>query len=116
MARSATAGDALLVRAVREQLGLTGAEAAGLLGVSVDSVRSWESGRRTVPAAALVGLRGLQDAMDEQVAALLKVLGEAGDEPVVSVEEGAGPLGWQLRVVARVSQVVPGVVVEVSQA
>lgn len=46
------------VRALRERLGLSQEALARLMRVSVDSVRAWEAGRRTVggPAQVLLNL------------------------------------------------------------
>ena len=50
MSLTYTEGYGPTVSAVRELLGLSRTELADLLGVSMDSVRSWEVGRRPVPA------------------------------------------------------------------
>lgn len=106
-----------MVAAVRDLLGLSRAELAGWLGVSMDAVRSWEVGRRGAPSWVFVELRVLQDAMDSQVAdAVASMLQSSADAqpPTLRIHRGANaqggghpPVGWQLRVAARAAQQVP---------
>ncbi len=49
--------EAIDVRRIRENYGLTQQQFAALLGVSVDSVQNWEQGRRKPRGAAQVLLR-----------------------------------------------------------
>ena len=98
------------VSAVRELLGLSRTELADLLEVSMDSVRSWEVGRRPVPAHVADELAALQDRARQEVEHLAAGFARRPDvPPVILLEQGpeAMPLGWQRRIAARVAHQVP---------
>jgi putative transcriptional regulator len=63
-------------RAIRAKLDLTQREFAGLLDVSVDTVRNWEQGRRRPQGPAVTLLR----VADQKPQALLDVLGRVEGE------------------------------------
>jgi len=63
-------------RAIRDKLDLTQREFAGLLDVSVDTVRNWEQGRRQPEGPAEMLLR----VADRKPQALLDVLGRTEEE------------------------------------
>ena len=95
---------------MRELLGLSRTELADLLGVSMDSVRSWEVGRRPVPAHVADELAALQDRARQEVEHLAAGFARRPDvPPVILLEQGpeAMPLGWQRRIAARVAHQVP---------
>lgn len=99
------------VRVVREYLGLTRGELAGLLEVSFDSVRSWEGDRRGTPPGVILQLQQLQERLDDEAAHALEHYlslpgpGE-GPAPVFTItdEDETRPPGWQRHIAARVAQ------------
>lgn len=100
------------VRAVREYLGLTLAEAADRLGVAESTVRHWEAGRYAVPDGVRCELESWEDQAAATVGALVEVLLDEPGEPVLAIpargERGGWPARWWRHVAMRVAVEVPG--------
>lgn len=69
---STTTIDRLELIARREALGFSRADLAAELGVSFDSVKSWELGRHRVPAGVRDDLARLETAADDAVDAIIE--------------------------------------------
>ncbi|MBN6749469.1 helix-turn-helix domain-containing protein [Micrococcus luteus] len=98
------------VHVVRNLLGLTRHELAAQLGVSMDTLRSWEVGRRPVPENVPAELQSLQDRATAEVAHYLQAHQDRPDLPPVFLIEHDPemmPAGWQLRIAARVAAHLP---------
>ncbi|MBD2766269.1 helix-turn-helix transcriptional regulator [Kocuria sp. cx-455] len=96
-----TAGE--MIACIRTALGLTRADLAAAIDVSHESIRSWEVGRRPVPAGIWDELAKLEAQADQEVAGHLAAL-ERGAPAVFQFDTGpqAGPVGWQQVIAARV--------------
>lgn len=109
------------LRMVREFLGLTPEELATWLGVTVRTVRAWESARYPVPDGVALEVEGLEEFTADAVGQLVTALHDARDPAVVVYPDdeqlrAARPglpawvgARWWRHVVARVCQEVPGV-------
>ncbi|ORI13429.1 DNA-binding transcriptional regulator [Rhodococcus sp. 1168] len=112
------------VQTMREDLGLTGDEFAGQLGVNPRTLRSWESGRDSVPDRIQAEIAEMLAERDHQVDALTADLAAAGSPAVVPVWRSDAemhaarpslyphPARWWRHVVARTTGQVDGVIVE----
>lgn len=82
-----------------DRCGLSHREAAAFLGVRLDTVNSWSSGRNPTPAGVVEELRGLYARIEQAAARMLALRAERSD--VDAVEAGiarddaeAQALGW----------------------
>lgn len=108
------------LQTIREYLGLTLDSLAGILGVRLDTVRRWESGRDPIPHRIPDEIAQLEAATATAVGELVAALKDARDPAVVVYRtdeqmHAARPdtrhLGarWWRHVVARAAHEVPGV-------
>lgn len=74
---------------IAERCGLSHREAADFLGVRVDTVKSWSTGRNPAPAGAIASLRGLY-------AQIEKAAGEAEKQIAAFIEQHGAPEGIEL--------------------
>lgn len=98
-----------LVRTMREYMGLTRNDLAGALGVSFDSVRSWEGDRRGTPPGVIAQMQQMLGELDEDAAQQLEhYLALDEGEAVFTITDGRGPgekpAGWQRHIAARIAQ------------
>lgn len=103
-----------LLTTIRTGLGLTRADLAARLGVSVETVRSWEAGRRSVPDDTWSAMSDMESAQEEEIARHIEAFTSRGIPFALlylDPSEEEGELGWQRAVAARVRRVVPGVAV-----
>lgn len=91
--------DAALFSASLRQLGLSRADAATRLGASAETIRSWETCRRSVPESTWEQVRALEDAQDMAV---------ADHVHACEAHPDGDPDPWQIAVAARVRRAVPG--------
>ncbi len=84
-----------------DRCGLSQREAAAFLGVRIDTVKSWSSGRAPVRAGAVAELRGLYARIERAGAGVLAMIGApdgaTSDEVeliLVTSDEEARELGW----------------------
>lgn len=92
-----------MIACIRTALGLTRADLAAAIDVSHESIRSWEVGRRPIPAGIWDELAELEAQADREVAGHLAAL--AGGAPAVfrfDTGPEARPVGWQQVIAARV--------------
>lgn len=109
---------------VREYLGLTGDQFAGMLGVNPRTLRSWEQGRDPIPERVREEVESIEattaSAVGEVVDALNSVVDDGDDPAVLVYREDASmhaarpafshmSARWWRHVVARAVQEVPGV-------
>lgn len=88
-----------LFPAILAARGLSHREAADLLGVRLDTVKSWSSGRRTVSPGALAELWALADRQEEAAQQATDAWESAGKPPSVEIgvaadDHEARGLGW----------------------
>ena len=88
-----------LLSAIRKGCGLSQREAAQFLGVSIDSMKSWESGRRQVPAGVLREFRHLAQQQQRAAEEALAAWDESGRPDVIELglasdDYEAQSLGW----------------------
>ena len=103
-----------MIACIRTALGLSRADLGAALDVSHESVRSWETGRRTVPAGIWDDLAELETQADHEVATHLTELAADPDAPAVfrfDTGVGARPVGWQQVIAARVHRHVPALTI-----
>lgn len=90
----------ILLSAILDGVGLSQADAADFLGVRLDSVKSWSSGRRSIPEGVWSELHKLaasQERAAKQLAAAAKPAIKTGSEielGLASTPEEAQSLGW----------------------
>lgn len=96
------------LRVVREGLGLSVTDMAEHFGVNPRTVRSWESGRDSVPPWVAEGMGLLEavakDEVDLQIATL-----QGSSFPLIALdfEEDSKPAGWQRAIAFRVRESLP---------
>lgn len=88
-----------LFSAIRKGCGLLQREAAQFLGASIESVKSWETGRRRVPAVVLRELRHLAHQQQRAAEEAFAVWDESGRPDVIELglasdDYEAQSLGW----------------------
>jgi transcriptional regulator with XRE-family HTH domain len=88
---------------IRERCGLSQREAADFLSVSVDTIKSWASGRNLVPPGVIAQLRGLHGQIDRsahEAAARISALHRGHGTPdlielgLSASDDEAKTLGW----------------------
>lgn len=105
---------------VREYLGLTIESLAGMLQVNPRTVRSWESGRDSIPERIRIEVESVEAATAQAVGELVAALNNARDPAVVVYRRDEDmhaarpdtahlPARWWRHVVARACEEVPGV-------
>lgn len=111
------------LKAVREWLGVSGAWLAGHLGVNPRTVREWEEGRSKIPDGVRLEVEHLEALTGQTVTMNIETIQDARDPAVVTYrtdeeywatlpQEGPRwPAAWHRRVVMRVAQEVPGLVI-----
>lgn len=120
---STTPMTAGLLQAMRESLGFTGDDLAGVLGVNPRTARSWEGGRDPIPArlgSEIAELIGERNRYVDELAHHLRDEITYGREPVVRVfrtdgsmrltrpDLGARPARWWRHIAARACEQVDG--------
>jgi transcriptional regulator with XRE-family HTH domain len=70
------AKDASPLREIRTRLGLSQAECATALGVALETLRTWDAGRRTAPEAIVSQARTLKEKGPSHDRVLLQVLAD----------------------------------------
>lgn len=109
------------LKMVREWLALSGQELSDHLGVNARTVRSWEQGRDPIPDGVRLELERLEAQTGEAVGRGVAALMDA-PEPAVRTyltdeeyrehePDSVFPASWHRRVVARIAQEVPGLVI-----
>lgn len=110
------------LQTVREYLGLTIDNLAGILAVNPRTVRAWESGRDLIPERIREEVEDIEAATGVAVQELVAALNAAADPAVLVYRSdvdmhaarpdcGHLPARWWRMVVARAVQEVPGVVI-----
>lgn len=109
------------LKVVREWLGLSGQELADMLKVNARTVRSWEQGRDPIPDGIRLEVERLEELTAQAVNAGIEALMDLPDPAVVTYStdeqyrkhepDAPWPAAWHRRVVARIAQEVPGLVV-----
>lgn len=87
------AGMTLFAAAIR-LLGLSQAEAADYLGVSLDTLKPWCKGRRTPPPGTWTELRALYDTQCEAAEAALALIEEAQPDELTLNTNGPRGTEW----------------------
>lgn len=110
-------------KVVREWLGVSGAWLAGHLKVNPRTVREWEEGRSKIPDGIRAELEHLEAITGRIVTMNIEALNDANepavatyrtDEAYWAAEPSDGPrwpATWHRRVVMRIAQEVPGLVI-----
>lgn len=93
-----------LAAAIRTGLGLSRGELAQRLGVSTETVKSWENDRRSISVDAWAELQALEDAQEAEIRDHIAAATPAPALASLPSETGPGakPPGWQRIVAARV--------------
>lgn len=113
-------------RALRTYLGYSVTELADYLGTSPDSTRSWDAGRRPIPAGVVEELHELQDATERAVGYLVRHYeahpdewpmviprtSEDADDHLSLMMPGPVTVDWWKHVGARVYERVPGLTLD----
>lgn len=109
------------LKMVREWLGVSGDWLAEHLGVTPRTVRHWESGRYTIPDGVRLEVEHLETLTAQAVTAGVETLMGVPEPAVVTYytddqyenhEPGTmWPATWHRRVIARIAQEVPGLVI-----
>lgn len=109
------------LKTIREWLGVSGDWLAAHLDVSSRTVRHWEAGRNATPDGVRLEVERLEAVTAQYVAAGVEALTGASDPAVVTYysdeqyrhahPEQEWPATWHRRVVARIAQEVPGLVI-----
>lgn len=109
------------LKTIREWLGVGIDWLAEYLDVSPRTVRHWEAGRNTIPDGARSEVERLEAVTAQYVAAGVETLKGDSDPAVVTYysneqyrqayPEETWPATWHRRVVARIAQEVPGLVI-----
>jgi len=109
------------LKTIREWLGLGGDWLAEYLDVSPRAVRHWEAGKRLIPDGVRLEVERLEAVTAQYVAAGVEALTDARDPAVVTYysdeqyrqayPEETWPATWHRRVVARIAQEVPRLVI-----
>ncbi|MDO5067469.1 MAG: helix-turn-helix transcriptional regulator [Propionibacteriaceae bacterium] len=102
-----------LFRVLREGMGLSQQDLAGLFGVQKRAVQRWEGGDREIPTSRGEELLQLFQHFEEVVAHHVEQAHASGGLVVVGVldDEGEMPAGWQRAVAFAVVRATPRVVV-----
>ena len=100
-------GHGPMIAAIRSHLGLNRPELGALLGVSPDTITSWEVGRRQVPSSVLDSLQELQERADREVIACVTSAAAQDGRYELDSSPGAMPLGWQRHIAARAAKTHP---------
>ena len=78
--------------------GLSHREAAELLAVRLDTVKSWSTGRNRAPAGAITALRGIYARIDQAAAETLALIRQQAPEEIeigiATDDHEARSLGW----------------------
>lgn len=82
-----------------QRCGLSLSEAAAFLGVRLDTVKSWSSGRNPTPPGVTDELRALYEKIETAAENLLSIIEEADDEAEIELgyasdDKEARSLGW----------------------
>lgn len=109
------------LKTIREWLGLSGDWLAEHLDISSRTVRHWEAGRNTIPDGVRLEVERLEAVTAQYVTAGVEALMDAPEPVVVTYysdeqyrkahPEETWPATWHRRVVARIAQEVPGLVI-----
>jgi len=106
------------VAMIREGLGYTRADMAKHLGVSVQTIGHWESGKYAVPKGVGVELEDLEGEWLDLVNRLARHLLDAGQSTLTIPREATAdrPAGWWRSIAHQVTLQVPGLDVTYSDA
>lgn len=109
------------LKMVREWLGFSGQWLADHLGVNSRTLRSWEQGRDPIPDGVRLEVERLEQQTGEIVGRTVATLMDAAEPGIVTYQndeqyrqhepDAPWPASWHRRVVARVAQEVPGLVI-----
>lgn len=114
------------LKTIREWLGLSGDWLAHHLEVTPRSVRHWEAGRSPIPDGVRLEVEHLEALTGRAVTAGVQALMDAPEPAVMTYysdeqyrqrePDAAWPATWHRRVVARIAQEVPGLVIASPEA
>ena len=109
------------LKMVREWLALSGQELADLLNINARTIRSWEQGRDPIPDWVRAELERMETITAQAVNAGIDALMDAPEPAVLTYltddqyrdrePDSTWPASWHRRVVARIAQEVPGLVI-----
>lgn len=113
------------LKMVREWLGFSGQWLADHLGVNSRTLRSWEQGRDPIPDGVRLEVERLEQQTGEIVGRTVAALMDMPEPAVVTFAtdeqyherhpDQPWPAAWHRRVIARVAQEVPGLVIVASE-
>ena len=123
MLHTGQAMPAIELKAVREWLGVSGDWLAERLGVIPRTVRNWEQGKYPIPDGVRLEVEALQALTSQVVTANIAALMDKPEPAIATyrtdeeywstLDDGSPrwPASWHRRVVMRIAQEVPGLVV-----
>lgn len=102
----------MLISSLRRQLGMSQAQAADRIGCSLDTMKSWEAGRRNAGDTPITVLCRLVEGQDRYVDTMVEQF-SSDEDPVYRIDADAEDAGWHLAAAARIAARVPALRLEI---